>query len=341
MGTEPAAATRSTSPRGPTSAPWSWSSRSAPSANTTGLRTISGHRSRLSRSQPATRTSDPAATARTCTPATAAAGPVSSRGAMRTSTSPPQATGRRRGRNTAVNSPPRLAPAAVTHSQAPPAGGCRPARASTSTSSSATSPSGTAHPWGSPALRGAAIKTVSPLSNWQSGWPRPGGRRTVRTVSRARSGGPGRNRRPRSALCSRRPVKPEPACSRLRQAGLDTARGVERGYCRSRAEGQPGRPFGTKHGLRRSVRQARAVGRRPGPRPRPAAGPGRGAVATVTQAMTASALPQPARKPAEDAAALIRPAGQAPPAPGQRRRASDPPRKARGKPAPKSRPARK
>ena len=87
---------------------------------------------------------------------------------------------------------------------------------------------------------------------------------------------------------------------------------------------------------------AKVLGDRPGPAAlAPPPGPGRGAAATVTQALTASALPQPARKPAEDAAALIRPAGQASPAPGQRRRASDTPRKACGKSAPKSRPARK
>ena len=62
---------------------------------------------------------------------------------------------------------------------------------------------------------------------------------------------------------------------------------------------------------------------------------------TIAADTYTSVLPQLARKSAEDVAALIRPAGQAPPAPGQRRRASDPPRKARGKPAPKSRPARK
>ena len=109
-------------------APWSWSSRSAPSAKTTGLRTISGHRCRLSRSQPATRIRDPAATARTCTPATTAGGPLSPvpRGAMRTSTSPPLALGQRRGRNKAVNSPSRLASAAVTHSQAPRPGAAAP-----------------------------------------------------------------------------------------------------------------------------------------------------------------------------------------------------------------------
>ena len=201
-------------PREPASAPWSCSSRSAPSAKTTGLRTISGHRSRLSRSQPATRTSGPAATARTCTPATTAAGPVSpvprSRGAMRTSTSPPPAPGQRRGRNKAVNSPPRLAPAAVTHSQAPPAGGCRPARASTFTFSSATTPTGIAHLRRSPALRGSAVMTVLLLSSWPSGWSRPGGCRAVRLVRRARAGGPGRDRRRRSALGSRPRARPGP-----------------------------------------------------------------------------------------------------------------------------------
>jgi hypothetical protein len=53
--------------------------------------------------------------------------------------------------------------------------------------------------------------------------------------------------------------------------GLDTARGVERGCCRSRAEGQPDQPAGLHYGQRRPVRQVRAAGRRPGPpRPRPA-----------------------------------------------------------------------
>ena len=102
VGTQPAAATRTTSSRGPTSAPWSWSSRSAPSANTTGVRTISGHASRLTGSQPAIRTSDPAATAQprpTSVLATARLPGVPGgvpRGAIRTSTSPPQAAGRSR-----------------------------------------------------------------------------------------------------------------------------------------------------------------------------------------------------------------------------------------------------
>jgi hypothetical protein len=60
----------------------------------------------------------------------------------------------------------------------------------------------------------------------------------------------------------------------------------------------------------------------------------------VTQALTASVLPQPARKPGGDAAALIRPAGQAPPVPGQRRRAPGAPRTARGKPGPEVPPGR-
>jgi hypothetical protein len=104
--------------------------------------------------------------------------------------------------------------------------GCRPGRASTSTSSSATSPSGIAHPWGSPALRGAAVMTVLLLSHWQSGRSRPGSRRAVRAVPCARPGGPGRGRRPRSAPGSRPAVKPEPVCWRLR-ARLDLTRRAE------------------------------------------------------------------------------------------------------------------
>ena len=51
-------------------------------------------------------------------------------------------------------------------------------------------------------------------------------------------------------------------------------------------------------------------------------------------------LPQLARKSAEDVAALIRPAGQAPATPA-RRRAAGTARKPRGKAAPESRPAGK
>jgi hypothetical protein len=50
----------------------------------------------------------------------------------------------------------------------------------------------------------------------------------------------------------------------------------------------------------------------------------------VTQALNASVLPPFARKPAEDVATLIRPSGQASPAPGQRRRAAGALRTARG-----------
>jgi len=112
---------------------------------------------------------------------------------------------------------------------------------------------------------------VSSLSHWPSGWSRPGNGWPVRTVPRARA------RRPRAEppatistpLPAVRQARAGPLAA-ARRAGLDTARGVGRGCCRSRAEGQPGQPVSTKTGLRRSVRQARAVGRRPGPPPSPA-----------------------------------------------------------------------
>ena len=98
------------------------------------------------------------------------------------------------------------------------------------------------------------------------------------------------------------PGQPPPAAIRhSRRSGgvlpdLTAARGVERGCCRSRAEGQPDQPVGPQHGQRRPVRQVRAAGRRPGPPPSPAsparrlggaaAGQGREAAAVVTQALT-------------------------------------------------------
>ena len=90
------------------------------------------------------------------------------------------------------------------------------------------------------------------------------------------------------AACQARARPPAGA----RPAGLDTARGVERGCCRSRAEGQPDQPGGPQYGRRRTVRQVRAAGRRPGPPPsagpaaQRAAGPGREAAAVVSQALT-------------------------------------------------------
>jgi hypothetical protein len=118
--------------------------------------------------------------------------------------------------------------------------------------------------------------TVLLLANWQSGWPRPGGRRAARTVPRARSGGPGRDRRPRSALCSRPLVKPEAACWRLR-ARLDLTRRAES----SVDTAGPGRKASrTGRSARKTAFVARcgrsappAAARDPG-RPRPAAGAG-------------------------------------------------------------------
>ena len=59
---------------------------------------------------------------------------------------------------------------------------------------------------------------------------------------------------------------------------------------------------------------------------------------TIAADTYTSVLPELARRSAEDVAALIRPAGQAPAKPG-RRRAAGTARKPRGKAAPKSRPA--
>ena len=59
---------------------------------------------------------------------------------------------------------------------------------------------------------------------------------------------------------------------------------------------------------------------------------------TIAADTYTSVLPQLARQSAEDVAALIRPAGQAPAAPG-RTPGSGHSRKPRGKAAPKSRPA--
>ena len=200
-----------------------------------------------------------------------------------------------------------------------PAGGCRPARASTSTSSSATSPSGIAHPRGSPALRGVAVMTVSSCRTGSLAGParvaagRPHG-------PRARPGGPGRDRRPRSALCSRRPVKPEPACWRLR-ARPDLTRRAESSVDTAgpgRKASRAGRSARNTAFVARCGRSAPPAAARDPAALAPPPGPGRGTAATVTQALTASVLPQPARKPAEDAAALIRPAGQASPAPAPR-----------------------
>jgi hypothetical protein len=85
-------------------------------------------------------------------------------------------------------------------------------------------------------------------------------------------GGGSDDRRSSPGRVSSHGTRPAPArrcgadLAPARRGGLDTARGVERGYCRSRAEGQPDRPVSTKHGLRCSVRPVRAAGRRPGPR---------------------------------------------------------------------------
>ena len=59
---------------------------------------------------------------------------------------------------------------------------------------------------------------------------------------------------------------------------------------------------------------------------------------TIAADTYTSVLPQLARRSAEDVAALIRPACQAPAAPSRRRAAGTPP-KPRGKQVPKSRPA--
>ena len=87
------------------------------------------------------------------------------------------------------------------------------------------------------------------------------------------------------------------------------------------AEGQPNRPFRARNTafVARCGRSAPADATVRDPAAlAPPLGPGRGTAATVTQALTASVLPQPARKSAEDVATLIRPAGQPRPAPGQR-----------------------
>jgi len=260
---------------------------------------------------------------------------------MRTSTSPPPAFGRRRGRNKAVNSPPRLASAAVTCSQAPPAGGCRPARASTSTSSSATSPSGIAHPRGSPALRGVAVMIVLVLSNWQSGWPSPGGRRAVRAVPRARPGGPRRDRRPRSALCSRRPVKPAPACWRLR-ARPDLTRRAESSVDTAgpgRKASQAGRSARNTAFVARCGRSAPPAAARDPGRPRPAAGARDGGPGdTGTERLRAATVHPQARRrrchPDPPRRAGFASARPAPPGSGRAANGA-------GNPAPKSRPAGK
>ncbi len=62
---------------------------------------------------------------------------------------------------------------------------------------------------------------------------------------------------------------------------------------------------------------------------------------TIAADTYTSVLPQLARKSAEDVAALIRPADQAPATPARRRRAAGTARKPRPKVAPKSRPAGK
>ena len=69
---------------------------------------LSGHRSGPAGSQAATRTSDPATTAQTCTLAVGVSPPGSPAGLTCTSTSPPHAAGCCLGRNKAVNCPPRL-----------------------------------------------------------------------------------------------------------------------------------------------------------------------------------------------------------------------------------------
>ena len=173
-----AAASTSTWSRARTSAPCSCSSRSTPTANTAVARTRSGQPSRSSRSQPATKISDPAATAQTRTRADGtghcSTSPSPLPGAMWSSTSPPLARALVRGKNKAVNSPPRLASAVVTHSHAPSSGGRCPASYSTSTSSSRASSAGLSHPARlQPAASGVERSMISLLTSyrWETGIP--------------------------------------------------------------------------------------------------------------------------------------------------------------------------